>query len=259
MKNNVDKYKYVVLSLVLVLGMVAMIFANKNSFGEKVLLKENTNFKISEEEKVNIINDATSFIDKNISGLYMYFNKSYKDINDLNNQTKLWISYWLLKDDMNSKTMLDYTSDEILAEMRKIFGSNYNITFEDIKAYDDYVMYEYNKTTKYYEYVGGGSGASALLNVRNDFYKFEVVDDKYYITYKPLFYMISEYLDLGEIDIVDIKYKKISKFNFTDYDMDIIVSDEDYQNYKDSISSITYIFEKENDNLVLTGVLLEDN
>lgn len=253
-EKNIDKYKYVLLVVVAVLGILFMILNNKDNILNNNLLKENNGEKITEEDKNNIINEATEFIDKNISGLYMYFNKTYIDINEMNNQTKLWISYWLLKDDMNSKTLLDYNSDEILKEMRNIFGSKYNIVFEDIKAYDDYVMYEYNENTKYYKYVGGGSGAEVLLNVRNDYYDFKKVDNKYYITYKPLFYMISEYLDLGELDIVDIKYNKITTFNYSDYDVDVTISGEDYEKVRDNITSMTFIFEKENNKLVLTGV-----
>ena len=62
------------------------------------------------------------------------------------------------------------------------------------------------------------------------------------------------FLDLGTIDIVDIKYNKLTTYDFVDYDKEIVISDEEYNKIKDNIANVTYIFERENDNLVLTGI-----
>lgn len=261
MKDSFKNNLKVILCAVVGLLFVLFMFLNKDKINEKnknLLNKNNSgevNNKMTDKEKEDVIGDANKFIDTNLSNIYLFFDKSYENINNMDNQDKLWLTYWYLKDDKNLKYLTDYTSDEILSKMQNIFGSKFLINFEDMLSYDsNEVVYKYNKNSKKYEYVGGGTSASSLELVRNEFVNIVKDDNKYLITYKPLFYYVYGFLDLGTIDIVDIKYNKLTTYDFVDYDKEIVISDEEYNKIKDNIANVTYIFERENDNLVLTGI-----
>ena len=256
MKENMnDKYKYVLVALASILFLLFMYLNKDNIRENNNLLDTGIKYedKLSDIERDKLISEANIFLKNNIKNIYYYFNKSYENINDIDNQTKLWIAYWYLKDDVNSNYIVDYNSDEILEKMQKVFGYEFNINFEDIKDYNDNSIYSYNKNNKKYEYVGGGMGASSLELVRNDFYSFNEKDGRYYLTYTPVFYSISDFLELGDIDIIDINYNKLTTFKFDSYEEVIHLEDDIFEEIKNKITKVTYIFEKEDDNLVLTG------
>lgn len=257
--DKINYIKYGVVSLSLILLMLFM-FLNRDKINERngnlINLDSKVDYKISDDDKETIINDVNSIIEKDLNSFYVYFDKSYENINDMHNQDKLWMAYWYLKDDKNLKYITDYTSDEILNKMQNIFGSKFNLIFEDIKDYNGNSIYVFNKSSNVYKYNGYGSAASSLNLVRNDFVDFEYKDNKYFITYDSLFYYIYGVLDLGKIDIVDIKYNKLTTYDLNSYEDEIMVTDEIYNKIKDDITKITYVFEKENDKLILTGIKL---
>lgn len=255
-----DKFKYVLVAILAILSVFFM-YLNKdkisNSDSNINKVKENKN-EMTETEKGQAITNSNNFIRDNLAYLFTYFDHSYENLNDMDNQDKLWIAYWILKDDYNLKYMTDYTSDEILVEMQKLFGGNFNIVFEDIKDYEGNSMYDYNEKNKKYEYVGGGFGASVLHLVRNDFVSIEKENGKYYITYAPLFYYVDGFMDVGTVSIMDINYNKITTYEIKDYNDEVEVTNEEFNRVKDKITNITYIFENENDQFVLTGMKFKE-
>ena len=132
---------------------------------------------------------------------------SYKSINDLSNWTKLWVTYFLLKDDMNGISITSFTLDEILIKLQSIFGDDFVISFEDITD-NGSIIYKFNSSTNKYEYVGGGFGINTAYLYRNNLVSYEEVDGKIIVSYKNIYNTFEEYGE-GILDYYNGKYEVI--------------------------------------------------
>ena len=210
----------------------------------KVVVNEDLNKKIG--SKVDILNKATNILIQD--RIYYLFNILLKTtkINDLDNQDKLWFMYFYTKDAMEFE---DTTSDKFLEIMKSIFGSTFDIEFENmydgLKEYDE-IMYKYDKTSKTYKYVGSGHGVSVYLLYNIKPVKFEEKNGKYYISYKLLLSNddVGPYNDYADADFKDLYVSKSDKCES--------ISKDDFAKIESQLKTVTFVFEQEDDNLVLT-------
>ena len=114
MKDSFKNNLKVILCAVVGILFVLFMFLNKDKINEKnknLLNKNNSsevNNKMTDKEKEDVIGDANKYIENNLYNSYIYFNSGYENLNDMDNQYKLWLVYWYLKND-NSKIFTDYT------------------------------------------------------------------------------------------------------------------------------------------------------
>ena len=210
-------------------------------------------------------NVVGSYYDKD--GIYSFL-KGYKgSINDIPNQTKLQMVYWTLKNGIDDKDFEKLTSDEILAYFRKIFGSDYNIIFEDIKVLgeDSLIAWKYNKDTKTFEdqLTGRGTDYEFLNIIKSIFVKYNEVDGKYILTFKQLFnYYQSTDNNKNNYVFVNFEGKKLFTKNGDLYEGSVEQTEsninklikEELPAYEDKLVEVDYTFEVENGQLVLKSI-----
>lgn len=211
-----------------------------------------------DEESMTIIEMANQYLqDRDDDNLFSYLNESYPNLNDMKNEDKLWLTYWIVKDDEQGKYIEDYTSDEITAILKELFGKDFKIKYEDIRM----VAYYYNKAEK--KYVAGGGFTVLLMSpLKMVLTNYEKIQDKYYLTYKTAYYMSKEepYPEIYNVkrEVVDIFEEKeeielyLNKSNLKKY-----LNDERFNKISNKLNETVYIFENQNNNLVLTGFLVK--
>lgn len=222
-----------------------------------------SNIIINEESLINklpvnslvIINEANKYLNSRINDkLFHYLDKTYNSLNEIDNQNKLWLAYWITKDDKHGKYITDYTSDEITTILKKLFGSNFSLFFEDIKLGEE-VYYRYNQDTNKYESTGAGSGALLFTPVRMKCIDFKVINNKYYITYKSAYQLTGD----GPDNIIyNADQKQVLELSW-EKDMindEFYLSNENFDKIYNNLTETTFVFEKYNNNLVLTGYIV---
>ena len=211
-----------------------------------------------DEESMTIIEMANQYLQDRVDDyLFSYLDESYPNLNDMKNEDKLWLTYWIVKDDEQGKYIEDYTSDEITAILKELFGKDFKIKYEDIRM----VAYYYNKAEKKYV-AGGGFSALLMSPLKMVLTNYEKIQDKYYLTYKTAYYMSKEepYPEIYNVkrEVVDIFEEKeeielyLNKSNLKKY-----LNDERFNKISNKLNETVYIFENQNNNLVLTGFLVK--
>ena len=268
-------YIIIILLCLVIVGMGVYIICNKKPNNTNNIQPTPTPQKNVEVlPKDTVIAKAEYMLDNafgssiEYSGFYSFL-KGYKGtINDFPNQTKLQIVYWMLRDGIGDKDFEQLTSDEILSYFRKLFGSDYNIVFEDIKVlgYDDIIAWKYNKDTKTFEDAGTGreTDYDFVRIIKSKFIKFsEVEEGKYVLTFKQLF-NYDQYHENNKNCFIFTNFegKKIFTKDCDLYEGTIEhskdnvekVVKEEFSKYEKELTEVDYTFEVENGELVLKGI-----
>lgn len=273
--NNKKLYIIIILLCLVIAGLVIYIINIKKTFNNNNDFNPTpTPQNVEVLPKDTIISKAEYMLDNllgtSVSDSWFYtFVRGYKgSINDIPNQTKLQMVYWMLKDGKDNKEFEDLTSDDILSYFRDLFGSDYNITFEDIKVLDDdsITSWKYNKTTKTFEDSGTGRGSDYdfVRIVKSKFVKYnEVEKGKYVLTFKQLFNSYQESEDNKNCYVfTNFEGKKLFTKDCNLYEesteqykhnIDNVVKNE-LSKYENELIEVDYTFEIENGDLVLKSI-----
>ena len=202
--------------------------------------KETTNVVThSEEEVKNAALEVLSKLANGYDALYGYKG----NINSLPDSKKVLLAFWLLKDDNTSKSISDYTKDEILGKMKGLFGNSFTMNFEDFEGY------KFNTTTNKYEAVpeqAHGIDVNLGNLAKSTFISYQEENGKYVITYKQAF---EKNVDENVI-ITNIEGKELTSYSINDNRNLLENLDTNNQDFL----SVTYTFEYENDVLVLKSL-----
>ena len=218
--------------------------AANERMNEKLIENESLNNSLGSNKK--ILEDATKLLaDYKNSMMYTYLTKSIK-FSDLTNQQKLWMMYFY------NKVNVDFEKTDakkMVASIQETYGKSFSIKLEDMG--DDIggitnstdVVYTYNVKTNRFDYNGNGGSIGMYFIDAIKPTKFEEKNGKYYISYKLV-------LSNGEMAIIiDAYHNDITGLGNTD------VWDEAINQAKkkiDTLPEVTFVFENENGNLVLT-------
>lgn len=212
------------------------------------LIIQNDSLENSIGNNKEILDKATYILaDYQNSMIYYFLNQSTK-LNDLTNQQKLWILYWYNKVDDH---FMDTDVNEILASAQTTYGKTFTVTFEDMG--DDIggkhgytgAVYKYNSSTNKYDYLGNGGSIGMHFIDKIKPTKFEEKNNKYYITYK----MILTNGDMqSSIDAYQNSIKAPSSSDPFGYHYTL----EEFNSLESSLPEVTFVFENEDGNLVLT-------
>ncbi len=248
--------KYVISVLVIVaFALGGFYFGKKTAETENLMDSKGEPVKETTGVKDEIISKAQEMVDKKLSknfGVYTFISGDWSgDINNLPNDKKLEMAYWYLKDDQNMKQLDAYTSDEILLEFQKLFGSDYTIEFKDIKnPSNNGVIYKFDTTTKKYVSTGeNGSGAIyPILNVaKSKYINSKEENGMYIVTFRQMLYAP----DGGGINYYNFKGKVLFS---KDYDEGETVDDEIFAKYEKELVDTDYTFELINSPLINSNV-----
>lgn len=209
----------------------------------------------------NEITDKANTILNKISNVHEFL-LTDTELNDMPNQLKLDMAVFYFKDDKNGKYIDDYTSDEILSELKSIFGKDYSIKFENIEQFfnndkdpsdPENDVYIYNNDTKKYTATENGQSIDSLLvAIKNKLVDYKVLNnDEYLISYKELFYSYDWDNDGNDIAIFynangdEIFQKKV------DLNSKLTIDNSEFNKYIDKLNTTEYLFKLEDDNLIL--------
>ena len=233
MKNK----RILIILFLIILIILGCILYNKNY---------NRSNKIYTEDL--IIKESEDILNNKISNLYILFNESNKEINDMSNDKKLLLAALYINNIENYKT------NRILKELKSLFGEDFNIDFKDIyKANDsDKIVYKYNLKDKKYVKESNILGLDLIKPLRSELVDFRKVENEYILSYKQMFY--NEFSENGKLNIVNIKGEKLFDVKMSD---NINISSEMFNKYKDKLITVGYIFKIENNKLVLKGYELK--
>ena len=283
-KNNKKLYVIIVLLCLVIVGLCVYIFLgmSKNNTNENNNITPETQKTVETLPKDTVISKAQDFLDgdswlhyfdeeetSNLcleGSIYSLFMGYKGSINDIPNQTKLQMVYWSLAHGLNGKEFEELTSDEILAYFKKLFGSDYNITFEDIKVIgeDNLVAWKYNASTKKYEDAETGRGISSWIRVlKSNLVNYsEPQEGKYVLTFKQLFMYDEETEDGIKYVFTNLENKELftkggdlfegSKELSKQHLEDVIKND--LPKYEKDLIEVEYTFEVENNELVLKSI-----
>ena len=209
---------------------------------QKIIDNKSLNNSLGNNKK--ILEDATYLLaNYRNSMMYIYLTKSCK-LNELTNQQKLWMMYFYNKvsvdfDKTSAKTML--------SSIQETYGKSFSINFENMGddiggIYDSTdIVYTYNSKTDRFDFSGnGGSMAMLFIDVIKPT-KFEEKNNKYYITYKLILSADGVIFDAYQNIILDFA-------NIEDWEE----AHEQAKNNIDDLPEVTFVFEKEDGNLILT-------
>ena len=230
--------------------------------------------KPDKEVEITITHDEVELMEI-ISNIVFDVEKENQDVASLTDEKKSEIARQLINKFVEGKGYTDVTGTEMLNEFKKYFGTNQTINFTDIKCFvqhnnsDEQILMYFDKALdKYVEnnkHPGHGGGGVKFIGSEFDFDNVKVEGNKYIYNVKVLYYGDALCHDVGPCDygkgyksytdakngrnsLIDIDNSKeywITYSDFPSLELDKLMKD-----YRDRLDTYSFIFEKENNNLV---------
>lgn len=214
----------------------------------------------SKDIKVNedIVKKANTFLNTTINTegrfAYNFLREANGSINDMDNDDKLSFVelYFLGRFDK-------LTSDDILKELKSLFGKDFTIEFKNIKCAlgNDHEDFIYNEKTKKYtanEDNAHGFDFDLGIVLKSKLIDYKEENSKYLLTYKQLFKDGTS--DASSIVNFkgDMLHDYSEEYGTTSIEEFPKITDSDFAKYEDKLVPVTYTFEMEDGNLVLKSV-----
>lgn len=162
-----------------------LFYVKPNNNDETKEVEKTEKDTVAEEKEVTLGALEQEKIMKVINNLPVKYEKL--SFNDMTNQEKLWVAFYLADNRAESKELAETT-------IKQFFGSDANISMENMLAYcsddacKDQVFYIYNEQSTYFE-PGTAFGLPRTISA-NKILDSKMKDGKYSITVARLFYTL---------------------------------------------------------------------